>query len=94
MPPKSKRRKSVEESLKRGREAKQRRANTPSTDPVGLHSLFVLDDDALDKDSESVLPELGKQNSSWTFPDLSTVNTVGERGNPSSRIGSAEDRQI
>ena len=60
MPPKSRRRKNIEESLRRGRETKQRRANarndTPSTDPMGLHNLFVLEDEALDTDSETVDP--------------------------------------
>ena len=60
MPPKSKRRKNIEESLRCGRETKQRRANasndTPSTDPMGLHSLFVLEDEAQDTDSETVDP--------------------------------------
>ena len=60
MPPKSKRRKSTEEALKCGRGVKARRAitsnDTISTDPVGLHSLFVLEDETLDTDSESVDP--------------------------------------
>ena len=58
---KSKRRKSTaKEALKCGREVKVHQANvsnnTFSTNPVGLHSLFVLEDEALDTDSKSVDP--------------------------------------
>ena len=46
--------------MKCGREAKARRANTSndtiSNNPEGLHSLFVLEAEALDTDSELVDP--------------------------------------